>query len=217
MTEETTKPITTSSTTISNRTTDPKNSPVGYRILKPESGRSNLGHSVFGRAYVNGNIMEGFDRVTRDNWDGGVQIEDHPDAGDYKDYIKWNEPLPMPPAFPVTDRRRVIQLCFGKCRRYPAPTGSVDIRITGQVKNGSFPVPEKVSLDHVPQFKYRRLPSDSYKKGIITDISQVGGYPEYKGSPVTDSDHDGMPDEWELKYKLNPKDPADANRDANGR
>ena len=36
---------------------------------------------------------------------------------------------------------------------------------------------------------------DSYKIGIITDVSQVGGYPEYKGTPYKDSDNDGMPDE----------------------
>ncbi len=32
--------------------------------------------------------------------------------------------------------------------------------------------------------------------GIITDISQVGGYPEYKGKAYKDSDGDGMPDAW---------------------
>jgi hypothetical protein len=52
--------------------------------------------------------------------------------------------------------------------------------------------------------------------GIITDISQVGGYPEYKGSPYKDSDKDGMPDAWEIKYKLNPNDPSDAVKDCNG-
>jgi hypothetical protein len=53
-------------------------------------------------------------------------------------------------------------------------------------------------------------------KGIITDISQVGGYPEYKGTPYRDSDNDGMPDDWELRHGLNPKDPTDANGDLNG-
>ncbi len=38
----------------------PKNSNVGHRILKPESGRSKLKYHVYGRAYVNGNIMEGY-------------------------------------------------------------------------------------------------------------------------------------------------------------
>jgi hypothetical protein len=60
------------------------------------------------------------------------------------------------------------------------------------------------------------LAKDSYKNGIITDIRQVGGYPEYKGTPYKDSDKDGMPDAWEKKYKLNPNDSSDANKDLNG-
>src|SRR6185437_15284584 len=47
--------------------TDTK-SQVGYRILKPESGRSKLPYVVFGRAYVHGNIMLGNAKVTKDNW-----------------------------------------------------------------------------------------------------------------------------------------------------
>jgi hypothetical protein len=31
-----------------------------------------------------------------------------------------------------------------------------------------------------------------------------------------DSDHDGIPDEWEKAHGLNPNDPADANGDVNG-
>ncbi len=62
----------------------------------------------------------------------------------------------------------------------------------------------------------RRLPADSYKQGIITDIRQVGGLPEYKGEAVVDSDGDGMPDIWETANGLNPNDPADANMDCNG-
>jgi hypothetical protein len=66
------------------------------------------------------------------------------------------------------------------------------------------------------QFKLRRLPKDSYKVGIITDIRQMGGYPEYKGEPYVDSDNDGMPDAWELANGLNPNDPSDANQDCTG-
>ncbi|MBV9125309.1 MAG: polysaccharide lyase, partial [Planctomycetes bacterium] len=53
-------------------------------------------------------------------------------------------------------------------------------------------------------------------KGIITDIKQVGGYPEYRGDPTLDSDGDGIPDWWEIKYGLDPHNPSDAARDSNG-
>ena len=66
-------------------------------------------------------------------------------------------------------------------------------------------------------FKYRRLPNDSYKQGIITDPRQMGGYPKYREwQPYKDSDNDGMPDEWELANGLNPHDASDANGDLNG-
>ena len=57
---------------------------------------------------------------------------------------------------------------------------------------------------------------DSYKQGIITDVRQMGGYPEYKGTPYVDTDKDGMPDEWEIANGLNPNDPSDANKDCTG-
>ena len=53
-------------------------------------------------------------------------------------------------------------------------------------------------------------------KGIITDVGQVGGYPEYRGTPYKDSDRDGMPDEWEVRHGLNPNDASDASGDLNG-
>jgi hypothetical protein len=52
--------------------------------------------------------------------------------------------------------------------------------------------------------------------GIITDVGQVGGYPEYRGKPYADADKDGMPDGWETKHGLNPNDASDAAEDKNG-
>lgn len=193
----------------------PKDSPVGYRILKPESGRSKLPYRVYGRAYVDGNIMEGNERVTRDNWDGGVQVEDLPDAGIYKDALKWNKPLPMP-EFPIMSARESFDYVLDNAGANFPVRDAVDVRITEQVRTGIIKYSENVNLGNVPQFKYRRLPQDSYKIGIITDITQVGGYPEYKGVPYKDSDKDGMPDVWEKQYKLNPGDPSDALLDCNG-
>ena len=52
--------------------------------------------------------------------------------------------------------------------------------------------------------------------GIITDISQVGGYPDYRGEPYHDADSDGMPDDWETNHGLDPSNAADASGDLNG-
>ena len=55
--------------------------------------------------------------------------------------------------------------------------------------------------------------------GLIKDISEVGGYPTltYKPSEVlVDTDGDGMPDEWEKRYGLNPNDPSDGAIDSDG-
>jgi hypothetical protein len=194
----------------------PKESPIGHRILKPESGRSKLPYKVYGRAYVNGNIVEGNDRVTKDNWNGGVQVEELPDAGEYKDAMKWNKPLPMP-SFPIMTAKESFGYVLDHAGATLPKRDAVDLRITEQVRTGVIKYPEDVNLDNVPQFKYRRLPKDSYKKGIITDIAQVGGYPEYKSAAAPkDADHDGMPDTWEIKYRLNPDDPKDAILDCNG-
>ncbi|WP_025763700.1 pectate lyase family protein [Dyadobacter tibetensis] len=192
----------------------PINSAVGHRILKPESGRSKLDHHVYGRAYVNGNVMEGYEHITKDNWNGGVQVESLPNTGEHQDYMKWNQPLPMP-VFPILTAKESFDYVLANAGATLPKRDPVDLRVTRQVRTGEINPLKNVKLPDT-QFKHRRLPIDSYKKGIITDIAQVGGYPEYKGAPYADQDKDGMPDAWEKKYGLNPQDPGDARTDLSG-
>lgn len=195
----------------------PKDSPVGYRIIKPESGRSKLPYVVFGRLHVAGNIVEGNERVTKDNWDGGVQIEGKDGnemsletAKTYFAKMKYDKPLPMAKIsiLPTKEAYNYVLENVGATLPKRDP---VDTRVIEQVRTGKINYLKDVKLPET-QFEHRRLPIDSYKQGIITDISQVGGYPEYKGTPYKDSDKDGMPDEWEKKNGLNPNDPSDASK-----
>jgi hypothetical protein len=49
-------------------------------------------------------------------------------------------------------------------------------------------------------------------RGIIDSQNDAGGYPKMSGgTPPEDSDHDGMPDEWEREHGLNPENADDRN------
>ncbi|HMR82908.1 MAG TPA: polysaccharide lyase [Niabella sp.] len=186
----------------------PKNNNVGHRILKPESGRSKLSYKVYGRAYVNGNVMEGFPKITADNWAGGVQIEEKDGAGEHEAYMRQNKPLIMP-KLTVLNAATAKSYVLANAGATLPKRDAVDTRIVKEVTTGKAAALAGVKLPET-QFKHRRLPIDSYKIGIITDVSQVGGYPEYKGTPYKDSDNDGMPDEYEKRKGLNPNDAGDA-------
>lgn len=196
-----------------------KETPVGHRILNPESGRSKLGYKVFGRAYAHGNIMEGYPAVTADNWAGGVQIEDEhdrdqPDAGKYTNFMRWSKPFPMAPVT-IKPAKAAFAYVLQNAGATLPERDPVDTRIIEQVRTGRISYRENVKLPET-QFEHRRLSIDSYKIGIITDVSQVGGYPEYKGVPYKDTDNDGMPDAWEKKQGLNYNDVKDAGLDKDG-
>ncbi|HLP76968.1 MAG TPA: thrombospondin type 3 repeat-containing protein, partial [Candidatus Paceibacterota bacterium] len=96
----------------------------------------------------------------------------------------------------AVDRRIVKSVRTGTVAARPGPDIETDLGRAGYSKEA---VAELIRL--IPL-------------GIITDPSQVGGYPKYKGAPRKDSDGDGMPDGWEKKYHLNPNDPSDAAKDA---
>ena len=52
------------------------------------------------------------------------------------------------------------------------------------------------------------------KGDLINTAEQVGGWPKLEqASPPTDTDRDGMPDDWEKTHRFDPTSPADAAKD----
>jgi hypothetical protein len=211
----------------------PKDSNVGWRILKSESRSENLfPYKQYGRVYADGNIMEGYDAITKDNWAGGIQTADKDGvlAEDELAIMHSKEPFVMP-HITILPNNQTFDYVLNNVGATIPKRDIVDERVVDEVRTGNVYYVKKLpkvnpygdlwGLSKSSQakdgtFKYRRLTNDSYKQGIITDPRQMGGYPQYKGKPYKDSDKDGMPDEWEIANGLNPNDPSDAVKDCTG-
>jgi hypothetical protein len=198
----------------------PKDAPIRHRLLKPESERSKTVVDNFGKAYVSGNIVEGNERVTKDNWDGGVQPGSRAPMSEVLPKIRTNAPFAHAP-LPIQSADKAYETVLENAGATLPIRDAVDKRIVTTVRTGLFSVA-------VPDDIEKQLGGVGYSKesiagiakliplGIITHPSQVGGYPYYKGTPYKDSDRDGMSDDWEKQHGLNPEDASDAISDLNG-
>jgi hypothetical protein len=195
----------------------PKDEPISYRLLKPESERSKTVFDNFGKACVSGNVVEGNARVTKDNWDGGVQPESRAPRETILLDIRTNTPFPHAP-LQIQSADQAHKTVLAKAGATLPKRDAVDERVIRMVRTG------RVSAKAGPDIE-ADLSQVGYSKeavagiirliplGLITHPSQVGGYPEYKGTPYRDADNDGMPDDWEEKHKLNAASAADAAQD----
>jgi hypothetical protein len=178
-----------------------KGQPIGYRILKPEARRGQNVVKEFGKAYVYGNFVEGNEAVTKDNWAGGVQLDRDENKGTTRPFedvlreIRRDTPFPMNP-LTIEPAERAYETVLANAGATLPRRDAVDARIVREVRSGEV--------------------TYAAGKGIITDVSQVGGYPEYKGEPYADGDKDGLPDAWETEYGLNSHDAADNTTDLDG-
>ncbi len=170
-------------------------SAIRHRVLRPDGRRPGPDKTLpreWGKAYVAGNVVEGNDAVTKDNWAGGVQTDGDEDPKVILATVKLGK-APVMPKHELQTATEAYAVVLDHAGATLPIRDAIDKRIIESVRKGTAIA--------------------GTKDGIITDIKQVGGYPVYKGEPMKDSDGDGIPDWWELKYGLDPQDASDATKD----
>lgn len=205
---------------------------VRYRILEPAQTWNKVERvSHWGKAYVAGNIVEGNEAVTKHNWNGGVQFHKTPDADASGDVskglvdetsdnariiaqVRVDEPFPMAPVT-IEGAEAAFNSVLNEAGATLPRRDPVDDRVIRETRTGEVWSQGK---EFTPP-GMKGLPKNDIGtagNGIITDISQVGGWPEYKGEPIKDLCADGIPLSWKKKYGLDTNDVSLAQKDLKG-
>jgi len=144
-----------------------------------------------GQWYLNGNIMEGDNSLTKKNFRG----LDLSEAG-YPKNAEANAPFTVSSSLPDQSAKDAYEDVLKYAGAILPKRDKVDDRIVNETKNGTATGKGVFG-----------------KPGIIDLPFVVGGWPEYRSIPApTDTDEDGMPDEWEKKNGLNANDGSDRNK-----
>ncbi len=150
-----------------------------------------------GKWYVAGNIMHDNPAVTNDNWTGMRLKDGRETAEETKKIAGVGTPFVGWPVAPHHTAEEAFEAVLAKAGATLPRRDAVDTRVVDMVRTGK----------------------PTTETGIIKDIAEVGGYPELTYNPtevLVDTDGDGMPDEWEKKYGLDPNDPTDGVKDTDG-
>ncbi len=138
-------------------------------------------YNIWGKYYINGNVVEGSPEVTEDNWNLGVfnQIKS---SYNLKDADKNSIKIKQPHDIKNNVTTHSAQKAYEKAVNIGGASlvrDAVDLRLLDEVKKGTF--------------TYNG--SRGSKNGIIDSQEDVGGFPNLKqGKALLDSDNDGMPD-----------------------
>lgn len=167
---------------------------VSHRIASPSTRD---GDAEYGKWYIAENVVEGNTSVTADNWNGGVQPS--------KSVFKLDEPWPSMPIKQQTAEEAYESVLDNVGATLPK-RDAVDARIVDETRNGT------ATYEGPTYTQKQSVPDKSKKCGIIDSQKDVGGWPELNSTTApTDTDHDGMPDDWEIMKGLNPNNAADRN------
>jgi hypothetical protein len=149
-----------------------------------------------GKMYAAGNFVWGYPAISEDNWKGGIDFAPDGDASELT--LRAERPFVVAPV--RTQSAEVaydLVLANAGCSLV---RDSVDQRIINEIRTGTASYGERYG---------------GGRKGIIDSQKAVGGWPELRSTAApADSDHDGIPDEWERSHKLNPEDSRDGGQDS---
>ena len=159
--------------------------------------------------YVNGNIMEGYDAINADNWKA-VKTEN---STKYPlDTLRVDTLIrPKTPWWRWTEDSVYGRYDFDELA-YAASTfeSAADAFETVMDTSGVFPrdhVSKRLVSD-TRKGTYTYTGSKTGKKGIIDTEEDAEGFYAYpEVAALTDTDKDGMPDEWESANDCNPNEP----------
>lgn len=138
--------------------------------------------SIISNWYVHGNIVHGNNAVSANNWNGGVSVSSTTNN------LKRENPLPSEYIGKEESAEEAYKnVCRGVGAVLPK-RDSVDTRVVNDVINGTGKVPS--TLEDIPGNPFP----------VLNSVAAP-----------TDSDHDGMPDDWEITNGLNKDDASDRN------
>ena len=178
---------------------------VSHRIGLPQSSTFKPDLTVrYGKWFAAGNIVEGNDAVTKDNWNGGIQFKA---GGTQED-----------PEYEAGSATKILIAQVREANPFPmAPVKmeSAQDACNDVLANAGAALPRRDSVDEraIREAKTGKM---DFEKGIITDIAQVGGYPDYKGEPWKDLGADGIRKSWKEKFHFDVNDASLANKDLQG-
>ena len=119
--------------------------------------------------------MDGNQTVSADNWKGGVQLGSREMTDEIEQMIRRHEPFEHP-FFTVMPAQQAYEYVLKDAGATLPCRDKMDEIFIEEVKTGKAYYAKDARPDSY-FFKHRRLPQDSWKIGMITDVQQIGGFP----------------------------------------
>jgi len=163
-----------------------------FHLVKPDAGSADDPQQYF----IAGNVMAGHPEYDADNWSAGGVVVDP----SLVDRIRLEAPF-CEPHVTTTTAAEAFDIVLADVGANIPAHDAIDRRLLREVRNR----------------KATHAGSRTGLPGIIDSQADVGGWPILRsGTPPADSDHDGLPDAWEIANGLNPHDGTDSSRDIDG-